>query len=1232
MTYAGAIRAIAMGVLLAAVTACGGGGGSGGDDDGGGSTPRPDVALPNISSARQKALTPDNSKTAVIVALNAITFIEDGVVPAPRSVDFFADSFADSSSFLKASRALGKVRPSGKTVDVSSQFCLSGTASVDAGDSVIGKMVQRYSNCDTGGLIFDGTLELDIRGYLSSEQFTDVTFTFRGLRLTGDGEDSVFDGTVVMTTNYPGAGFVQADLDIRDLSVRKGIRVIGYRADFDIDYAYRDYYYSSYVYKVRQLQGRIYDDEGYVDLGLTPAQAPWPMLQGKASSLMLSPSGIAAPYQVKLALDADGDNTFEYSLFADLDALSPTAANDSAPEFHVDNAPIHMDKGERREIIFGGVTDADQQFVNVTLQLTEQPTGSDPIFDASADGFVFSSSVAGDYRVSAVASDGQRTASHDFNIRVMYDMPEISTNAPQAAGFGETIHFSISVLNPEEGNIEVIAAAMPGLHLDNSGVVTYTPVIPDFGVDQQVDLLFTVRNEDRQQQVAFPIAIAADAGTHLPVLLSAHRSGDERLAGNFDLGAGDEEARELFGPYNSESPIAIFKQDGENTYRYRQSYDLDALFGAERTSLLGANDFDGDGIEELIFSAWYQGGKYVAYFNTVSGKIEKRIYIDSNSDSLFSSYKEHPALQRANIDAHGGDEYVLFVKSAFIVFDEAMNFLWKTSTVESGYHGYIFAIANVDNDQALEIITEKGFVLDGGSHQWQQKINIDESNRIFFADDVDQDGQNELYFSDGVSLHRVAQNGDVTVTNPGVLDIGSMRSNLLVTNVDSDLAKELVWVSHSDNDQLDLIVYLDYASGMFTLKSLHDIIQSYFGNSYWLEYQPGKIEGMSSVLYPLGNGSNGFVYNLADESLNFRMADTDIALGDQNLNGYFGGGTAISSDNQELIFCGLGNRSGFDLFSYNMGSSYLDTDTYTMVPDAGGYSITSWENSVCYSSSFARPGERFIVSGQFMTLGNWGGQVLTAKVQDVDGGTQIFHMDVPAGGYGPLLFRDGNIAGDSVAELVIAQGAAIRIYDVFAQRLLGELVLPSNEVVRSLALSPPVFAGGKAKIAVTTDERVLVLDFSEPRGLTIAAEALSRDLWGSPKPLAFSGKTLVVGHRESPGPFSDEVFHADLYDDKLQHLGEWLTEDVVRAMKPIYLPDGSSFLVTINGYPGTMKWRDPATGHVLYAAPDAIYGVTLRNVADFQLLFDESAQHVKAVIIDAEPSFGENANRIVITH
>lgn len=1221
MSYAGAARIVAMGIFVALVTACGGGGGSDGGGSGGGLTPRPDVALPDIASATQKALTPDNSKQALILALNTISFVEAGNIPVPPAVDFFADTFSDASSLATSSRKSRVSRPALRTVDVSDDVCISGSAIVEAGESLIGRMVQRYRSCDTGDGVLDGDVELDIRAYVYSDTVTDVTFTFRGLRVTSGGDDSVFDGTVVMTTNYPGAGFVAADLDIRDLIARKGMRVRDYRADFDIDYASN--YNGNYVYFVRQLRGRIYDDSGeYFDLGLTPEHAPWPMLIGENSRLMLSPSDMAAPYQVQMALDTTGDNVADHWLFVDLGDLGVNNTNSSSPEFQLETDSVSIDRFQRWKALLTNVSDADQQFVTLNWELVEKPEGSSPEFFAVEDGIEFMSGAPGNYRIRVSATDGLYSSEQMLDIRVMYDVPQISASIPSSIDAGETVSFQVDVLNPEQGTIAVTPLAVPGLQYDGT-TATFMSELPNFGMEQQVNIGFIVSNEDRQHVVTYPVTIRAPHDAVGPMMLSSDEywwSSGRRL-GQFTEDASLELVEQRY------EIIHLFELDPQGK-RYRESFDVRSALQLSpqtyiQSQILGVFDVDDDGVDEILLTVLVDQITHLVAFDTRKRKIVRKREIAGMPYNLVSGN-----IAPADLDGDGTVELSAIIGGQVSIFDSNLNVLWQSAEANIG--GTLLA-ANFDSDAALELVTSSGYVLDGVSRTWQERRGFFTMGTQFFAWDTDDDGISEFFMADSMASRTLRQ---MTASGYVSRDIGAyVHSNVIVQNMDGDAADEIVFITKHDATNAQepypwisvegavALVYLDVSEGSFSVVLQRELQR---GDDFKYALYNVDVDGVGSTEYLglLGISSDSiapssFIYH-GDTDTQQLFSDAGMRLAGSLL-----GGAAISTSGEQLVFCGrltpdLGVTFTKDIFTFDTENSSIDFNLTALID---GMSSTLEYYVECYPSKLAGSNADYVVSVGNSASSAYDGNTIEVKIQNAQTGDAVFSK---RDSFETLVSVSaiGDFDGNGSSDIIVGGDGMFSAYDIGSGEKLasGNLLFDS---ILDMKVADVIAGNGRDEVIVLTPVQLQVLAYDGSGSFTLVAqrsEPESFNRWER-KPLQIFDATgdgikdivrAVRTYTNSP------QFQVDILDGNLQWLAGWTQPGMLHDMLPHSENSGAYLLASLESEswdgPQNIVWRDPMRGVMFGRSP----GFSGMENAKLNFVNDVHASKLRAVLTSGQ--------------
>ena len=1217
--------AIAFGVFVAILTGCGGGGG-GSDSTEVERRWRPDVSLPDTSIATQKALTPDNSKQALILALNSISFIEDSDIPALPVVDFYANSFSFSNDLQALSRVTQNVQPevrSGQvktqTVDVSHEVCYTGSLVLEGGESIIGREVQHYRDCDLGGIVLDGDIVLDIRGVTDSGIFTDATFLYQGLRITDDESDTVFDGSIVMTTDFPGAGFIEADLDIRDLIERSGMRVVDYRADFEI---------SNFKYLVRQLSGRIYDDRGeYFDLGLSSGNAPWPMLIGKNSSLSLSPSGLASPYQVKIALDTNNDNATDYWLFAALDALDVSNTNNNnAPEFHSATSTIRLDKDKTHEVRFGPVTDADQQFVSIKWSVVEKPYASDPIVDSFTDGFVFSSNVAGDYRLQATATDGEHLTTQDVYLRVMYDMPEISFSIPSTIGAGATVNFLVDVLNPEEGNIHIVPLALPGLTYDQaSRTATYTALLPEFGVDQQINVGFVIYNEDRQQTVTSPLAVHASPEGSAPVMIAAqdtstrYQTYPPNILGQFTPSA----SKDLIY-VRSDGLVDVFELDGVSK-RYRESFELRYIDNySTHLTVLSIHDLNKDGYDEIIYNIrhgdWY-------YHLAIYDPKRHRVVASIALDDVGLSDMVPKTIVVADLEADGADEIIFSTGTKLYVFDDLLQLQWQSS---KGLNSGKLMVTNIDDDASLEIVTSGGYIFDGATLTLQTKHDISANGTRFFAADMDGDGISEAYQARDTMLNQM------TVSNYSDHTLAyGVYSNVVVANIDDDAADEVLFLTIKGFEPsqsislckmhgiggIESLAYMDLDDDTFTVHIIKEFEQGCSHTNKSLVYKEIEGEPGFEYLISLSPSTSSFIYRQDTDTIQL-----PVFIGPK-LTGNFSGGAPISTDGRSLTFCGSrttfydDSLGWYDIFSIDTTDGFINADKLWISADDNLNVDARFQYCLPIKPDKS---DRYDI----LSLGSFWNTATGEKTSLID----LINADEDESNRvrivqdaDPRRLEIADIDGNDSREVVLAGNGfggsgVISTFDLMS----GEAVLKDIPVdgaqISNLAAGDLIAGNGRDEIFVTLDYflqqgcMLQILAYDGVANLQTLRQKLLDDNCSETKTMMADiegdGKNEIlisqVDDKSEPITYSIKVLDTDL-----QVIARWSMPGYINSVSVFQPVDGAALLsmLEINDGKSRIVWRDSLSGRLIYQSPE------IDDIGDTLNMFvDYSASKLHAVV------------------
>lgn len=1202
MKYHGTAWRVLMPVFAAVLAACGGGGGSGG-----GSSPQPDVRLPDITSATQKTLTTANSKQALMLTLEVLELVEQSALEIEPAVDV-VNARAPSRSVAE--------RTARRVASVSSGMCRAGNAEISSNSrSDIGVHTIRFTDCVVDGAeTYNGTLIIDQRDHATDYGPTDATLTFDALRITSLHDDFVLDGRIDVAVAYVhgGQGRLSADVDISDLRAGQGIRVRGYVTDFSIQIPDLVFQYT-----VTHREGRIYDSSGeYFDIGVVPGAAPWPQLTGSDSHLTVVPSGLDAPYRQRIVLES---NAARHLLLADLQALSVHSNNDYAPEFISGNTATTIDKNRAEVIPIFDVIDRDQQFVRVNWQPIEVPDGAIPLVEVSDTGLVFSSSTGGDYTYLLSASDGRRSTDRTVLVHVRYDAPAAVIAGPDRVGSDSSANLDLNFLSAE-GTIET-RPITPGLVYGPAASSTYSPLIPAFDSEQEINLLLRVSNEDHSVLVARPITVMP-ATTSYPELVPVSRwanpavgwLGYFRNADIMDVASTYESSLSIFGLGGGSPSLDSYVPYSQSAGRLMSSL-----------AILDVADLDADGIDELILAQNDGAGVvHLGIFDARSQRLDHDVEIAAGSQ--FSAKAEV-----TDLNNDGQLEVVFFTGESVFAFDASLELVWRSEPGEYGRH---FQIVNVDADNAQEIITDRGYIFDGVSAAVQQQGYEDIGAQQLF---VVSDGQGTA-----VDILVVAQEGSADPALLRITDSGYVsqrhnfyiQSNALTHNVDSDAEEEIVFVANYDatnpSSPFGLgvgvlsLIYLDSSNDSFEIRLL-TVLDDYSPGHFELSLQDIDRDGNAEYLV-LSTGDDtsigSFVYHPETQQVGGYI---DPVVAPLALRSQVSGGALAASLEDKLVFCGLYAHSegdDQDLLVFDPQSNLFDTP-FSWVT---GKTVENrfYDANRCLLATAPSSGQEYVVSLRSdATFTPQYRNYNEISIQQLPSGNIIFHKivdvssEVERGDVMPFAVDDFDADGD--LDIAYASDRQhLQVFDISSGIEIASYTVPQREYISKVIVGRHTTTDAMPNVFVMLLEQVATLRITSSgdlqqtasaaysRGMHII-DAYTADVDGTP------GDELIAVTSTSPSQETD----FRIYDMALNEVATWDAPSQVGVVTPLRI--GASEVVVTAEYEDEFAaikdwrvvWREPLTGTVIYRSPLINYA---GDITDLNFFIDNGSASLRMVV------------------
>jgi hypothetical protein len=484
--------------------------------------------------------------------------------------------------------------------------------------------------------------------------------------------------------------------------------------------------------------------------------------------------------------------------------------------------------------------------------------------------------------VSAVLtlSDGQATGTGEVAVTIQDAPPIVDVSAaPDTAAVGEPMTFVATATDDDggpRGNF-VLGYGPAGMTVEpDTGLVSWVPSGPLFATDTEVHWGITV---DRPAAaVAASTTIIVDPDREQPMLRLGLLAPVARglQIGDFD-GDGANEALVL-----SERGLYELAYEGG---RYRQTWAYPfAVEGSEYPvlSALAAGDIDGDGSAEL----------FAGQFATIIKIDARRMPVASTAlQTVTGSVLRE--LELADLDRDGDLELIAlssfnrlgmpWVSSALTLLDPVT--LAVLHEFEPAIYGGSLAVANVDNDAALEIITGSGLVIDGATWQVEWRYAPGFGMEVG-AGDTSGDGIAEIVANvDGTvqAYNAVSQSLSWSIEN-------AATDAVLVTDVTGDAVAEII-VGDGPSGGREIKVFrqnpgLETASLLYHVGALGDDVPS---------LAVGDLDGDGGIELLWGSGHAEDLLAVGGFGPGLEVEWTTAGDSPQELSGPFAGGVLAVS-------------------------------------------------------------------------------------------------------------------------------------------------------------------------------------------------------------------------------------------------------------------------------------------------------------------------------------------------
>jgi len=480
--------------------------------------------------------------------------------------------------------------------------------------------------------------------------------------------------------------------------------------------------------------------------------------------------------------------------------------------------------------------------------------------------------------VAMVVSDGANRIQGSLTSFEVGDSPaqvELQ-NVPETVRAGSQVQFSARIVDPDVRDSSSNASLVAGpanASIDENGLITWD--VPDNFLFPQQRYKFTFGWPDSSNTDTHSVSIEATSdNTNMLVRsgIEVPYSNDSLWVADFD-GDGNNELLTT----DSSRGISIIKV---NTNSYEQSWMYGGEIGvAGAIKNVMAGDINDDGKADIVVATAHG----VSTITDLNGSASP-VYSNNNRYVI--------AARLADIDGDSIPE--LFILSGDDDYSDAGRQLDILSFASPATPLFTFdldgaddfAVANVDNDGAMELIVNTGLVYDlnSGENQWYNgsgfgsehvaagDINGDGVAEIFGASrwgavtvydardrsqlaaiddlnicdlisyDIDQDNRDELLTADCQwgNISAYSLNGGSLVNDWSIDMLAHSAVSLTAGDADNDGALELFWSSGTTSTGEDILASADVTNGIPTTNQLRTAVElDYFTAAGWADLLPG---------------------------------------------------------------------------------------------------------------------------------------------------------------------------------------------------------------------------------------------------------------------------------------------------------------------------------------------------------------------------------------------------------
>ena len=897
----------------------------------------------------------------------------------------------------------------------------------------IGVLNVSFNNCEYDGVTTSGN------GHISydSEYYEDYTFYYDGVRISSEELTTILDGYIDKSRGLSGVYTTLRNLTVSDV-------------DSDEQIKYRNYFDTFNPSNGEiTISGQLYMSEiGYISL-LTDSPLVFngsEFVAGRLSFDAQTTNGevyFQSSSAIILSLDEDNNGNFESGvLLTDTSDLDVDNLDELSFVVHEDiNIPPTVTS---LSLTFNNYVYDTTATLSVVGLVTSDPEGD------SVEVLEYQWSINGQYALSTndgtfpsgtafngdtvsvqlLITDGHSQVVSGFDSVYVNDAPSVFTvtgvDAVEILAPGDVLSFSAGVFDPDTPNQMTPATlknAPSGVTIDENGNVSWVAPEPTLWGLASYDIelanpfngyeKYTVQLTVKSSDVDLPLARAG---------ISVPRSNHSMIIGDFDGIEGNE-----ILTTDSRSRVMLVERDGSD-FQQKWMYPL-AMPTLGNIVQVQAENLDSDESLEIIV-ATESGISILSELDSFANVVKSL-----DSETVISivvgqlQISSDPVLVMLKEMDSGGKALEVIELDGFTTL--------RTLSVSNDAQEVV--LGNVDNDAAIEIITNDGYVYDGSTfaNQWFYASGY---GAFVDAGDIDNDGVDEIFGA--TSWNDVALFDAVTKEQTWSKENFNTCS-IIVENIDDDPQEEVV-----------------------------------IGDCQW-----GNIHA-----YDLSTGAEvpdgqWDMYDHGSKSLVYGDSDND---GDQELHwgtgqSHTGEDYLVAADNDGVRTHTPGELNGF----ISLGVSKVDEiekSIFLVTASDNGYSdpliaILNSEGELDLSSGYGR-----LRSGKMIDYDKDGSKELFANIDSVFYGGSLKLIDLDSGSteweinssqtnsYRHMGAIDLN--NDDTLDLVYASQGAIEVVDIVNETLLTSISL--ERAVTHSVLITDVNGDGRSDILMTDLQSVKV--------------------------------------------------------------------------------------------------------------------------------------------------------------